>query len=127
MSAADLVIAADGGLRHAETLGCRVDVLIGDLDSAPRAAAGRATTVLTFPAAKDQTDTHLAVREAVARGATRVVMLGAMRGARLDHGIANVTLLFAREFARVDLRALDGADELRAVRSSAEISGRPGD
>lgn len=123
---ADLVIAADSGARHAAALGCTIDVLIGDFDSwAPE--AGRAGSLLSFPADKDLTDTHLAVREAVRRGATEIALLAAMRGPRLDHALANAALLAAPEFRGVDLRALDGPDELRCVRSFAAISGRPGD
>jgi thiamine pyrophosphokinase len=124
---AGLVIAADGGLRHAWELGCGVDVVVGDFDSVTSPSGPEAPEVLAFPRAKDLTDTHLALREARRRGATSVVLLAAMRGPRLDHGIANVSLLFARELASLDVRALDGPDELVPVRGSLSISGHPGD
>jgi len=126
-AAADLVIAADSGARHLAAIGRRADVLLGDFDSLRPDAAVDAATVLSFPTAKDQTDTHLAVREAHARGATRIVLLGGMRGPRLDHGAANLLLLAADEFRGLDLRAIDGEDELRAVRSEATIDGTTGD
>lgn len=126
-AAADLVIAADSGARHLAALGRGADVLLGDFDSFRPAAAVAAATVLTFPTAKDQTDTHLAVRVARARGATRVVLLGALRGPRLDHGAANTLLLAADEFRGLDLRAIDGLDELRAVRNEALIEGNAAD
>jgi len=129
VQSADLLIAADSGARHLPALGRSADVLIGDFDSFDPAGAPGAETaeVVRFPSAKDQTDLHLAVREAVRRGATAVTVLAALRGSRLDHGAANVLLLSAAEFAAIDLRALDGLDELRAVRTSAEIAGAPGD
>jgi thiamine pyrophosphokinase len=127
VAAADLVIAADSGARHLAALGRAADLLIGDFDSFDPAFAGEEAEIVRFPTAKDQTDLHLAVREAVRRGATRVTLLAAMRGPRLDHGAANLLLLSAQEFAKIDLRALDGPDELRAVRDAAAIDGAPGD
>lgn len=127
VNAADLLIAADSGARHLAALGRAADLLIGDFDSFDPAMIGEETEIIRFPTAKDQTDLHLAVREALRRGATRVTLLAAMRGPRLDHGAANLLLLSAQEFARVDLRALDGPDELRAVRDAAAIDGSPGD
>lgn len=126
VAAAELLIAADSGARHLPALGRAADLLLGDFDSFDPAEAGPAQ-VLSFPTAKDQTDLHLAVREVVRRGASRVTLLAAMRGPRLDHGAANLLLLSAQEFARIDLRALDGPDELRAVRDAAAIEGAPGD
>lgn len=127
VAAADLVIAADSGARHLAALGRAADLLIGDFDSFDPATVGSGAEIASFPRAKDQTDMHLAVREALRRGATRVTLLAAMRGPRLDHGAANLLLLSAQEFAGIDLRAIDGPDELRAVRTAAEIEGEPGD
>src|SRR5215471_5792866 len=101
-SAADVVIAADSGLRGASALGRKVDVLIGDLDSLTDKPPD-GVEIVRFPTAKDQTDLHLAIREAVRRGATRVDVLAALRGPRLDHGVANLLLLTAREFRDLDL------------------------
>lgn len=124
---AGLVIAADGGARHLAALGRAADLLIGDFDSLEDPASTGAAEVMRFPTAKDQTDTHLAIREAVRRGAGSITVLAALRGPRLDHGAANLLLLSAAEFRRFDLRMLDGRDELRAVRRLAEIHGAPGD
>lgn len=78
----DLVIAADGGVKHAITLGCHVDLWVGDFDSSqgmnlniPRQAV---------PADKDFTDTELAVKIAQERGANQLIFLGAF-GGRFDH------------------------------------------
>jgi thiamine pyrophosphokinase len=123
---ADLLIAADSGARHLQALGRRADLLVGDFDSYLPGPAD-AVEQVRFPLAKDQTDTHLALREAVSRGATRIRLLAALRGPRLDHAAANLMMLCAEEFAGVDLRAIDGTDELAAVRGNAQITGRRGD
>ena len=124
---ADLVVAADSGLRHLGALGREADIVLGDFDSHERPADGTGVEVLRFPVAKDDTDLALALREAVRRGAQRIDMLAALRGPRLDHGAANLLLLSADAYRAIDLRALDGDDELRVVRSSATIDGRAGD
>ncbi len=68
----DLVICADGGLRHARALGLRVDLLLGDFDSLDGAAVAAAresgVPVLQVPVEKDKTDSHIALEEALRRG-----------------------------------------------------------
>ena len=67
-----LVIAADGGALKAESLGFRPHVVVGDLDSlAPddTARLRSAGEVHLHPADKDESDTELALREALDRGA----------------------------------------------------------
>lgn len=96
LSPADLVVAADSGARHALALGLVPDLAVGDFDSGgPELLAqlrSMAVPVQTMPREKDLTDTHLAVRAALERGATELVLLGAT-GDRLDHTIANLLLL----------------------------------
>jgi thiamine pyrophosphokinase len=93
----DLVIAADGGARHAAGLGRTIDLWVGDGDSLGAAglealrAAGTPTEL--SPVDKDESDTELAVLAAVAAGARRVTILGALGGNRIDHALANVWLL----------------------------------
>jgi len=130
---ADLVVAADGGALKAEALGLHVDVVVGDSDSlAPadveRLRAGGAEVVV-HPAAKDESDTELAVREALGRGATALTIVGAFGGPRLEHTVANLLLLAMPELAGCDVCLADGASEVRLVSSGRFVSvrGRPGD
>jgi thiamine pyrophosphokinase len=94
---AGIVVAADGGARHATAFGLRVDRWVGDGDSidAAELEALRAsgTSIGRLPDAKDETDTEVAIEAAIAAGAERVVVLGALGGARIDHALANVGLL----------------------------------
>ena len=125
-----LVIAADSGLEHALALDRRVDLIVGDLDSADPAvvaAAERAgATVETHPVDKDQTDLELALRAAGARGATRVLVVGGY-GGRLDHFLANALALAGPAADGVAVEWMTGAAHVTVVRSEAEISGGPGD
>jgi thiamine pyrophosphokinase len=98
---AGLIIAADGGAEIPAALGVLPHVLVGDMDSiGPGTAAalrGRGVEVIEVEPEKDFTDTELAVRLAVDRGATDITILAAI-GTRLDHTLANVSLLlFAHE------------------------------
>ncbi|UQN06887.1 thiamine diphosphokinase [Deinococcus sp. QL22] len=80
-----LVVAADGGARHAAALGVAVDVWVGDFDSSADVHLDAPREV--HPAAKDETDAELAVRVALERGATALVFIGAF-GGRFDHTAA---------------------------------------
>ncbi len=101
----DLVIAADGGLRHTQKLGIAPDIILGDFDSLGYVPEG--STV--FPVEKDDTDAMLAVRRGLELGYRDFVLYGGMDGPRLDHTIANLqTLCFlARQGASAHLVGLD--------------------
>ena len=85
----DFVIAADGGLQHAEKLGLTPDVILGDFDSlgyTPNRAQ-------VFPVEKDDTDAMLAVRQGLDRGFWEFILYGSLDGPRLDHTVANFQTL----------------------------------
>jgi thiamine pyrophosphokinase len=126
-----LVVAADGGAIKAESIGLQPDVVVGDADSLTgdeverlRAAGAE---VIVHPRAKDQSDSELAVREALGRGATSLLIVGAFGGRRLEHTLANVLLLSMPELAKVDVSLADGASTLRVVQDGGRltVAGRP--
>ena len=89
VTAKDLCIAADGGLRHLQQLGLEPDVILGDFDSLgyiPQKAT-------VFPVEKDDTDAMLAARRGLELGCDRFVFYGALEGPRLDHTVANFQTL----------------------------------
>lgn len=93
----ELVVAADGGARHAATLGLPIDIWVGDGDSIDQELLARleadGVDVRRVPAEKDATDAELALAAAVAAGSDRVVVLGGLGGPRLDHALGNLGLL----------------------------------
>jgi thiamine pyrophosphokinase len=108
---ATLVIAADGGARHATSLGLRLDRWVGDGDSidpgdlATLAAAG--VRVERVPREKDASDTELAVLAAIDAGADELTILGGLGGARVDHALTNVALLEHEALAGRAVRLYD--------------------
>jgi len=123
---ADLLIAADGGARWLEGHGLRPHLVVGDLDSLDEPTIerlrGSGARITRHPAEKDASDTELALEEAVASGADRIVVLGAIGGSRLDHELANVLLLVDPAFAGVDVRLQRGRTQLRAIDGPAALT-----
>lgn len=126
----DMIIAADGGLRHVFGLGLRPNIVVGDLDSAAnelvQLAQSRGAEIVEHPARKDKTDLELALEAAIDRGATDVVILGAL-GGRLDHALANILLLSTTTVSRLHVRIVEASTELIVVNDSTTIEGVPGD
>jgi thiamine pyrophosphokinase len=114
-----LVVAADGGLHTAQRMGLTPDVVVGDGDSVAPGALERLRTdgveVQLHPLDKDASDTELAVREALRRGAREIVILGALGGVRFEHALANVLLLAMPELDGCDARLVDGRSTVRLL------------
>jgi thiamine pyrophosphokinase len=106
------VIAADSGMRHAEALQLQPELWVGDFDSADHAMQQRHTYVprVTFPKAKDATDGALAVQEAVSRGATELILVGAF-GGRFDLALSHATLLISLAARDIAGLATSGNEE----------------
>jgi len=130
LPAAPTVVAADGGLDRAAALGLDVDVVVGDLDSVSPAALAAAEAagarVVRHPAAKDATDLELALDEAAALGARRVLVVASANG-RLDHLLSALLLLASDRYADVEIDALVGDALVHVVRGSRSLAGEPGD
>jgi len=126
----DLVVCVDGGARHALELGLQPDVVVGDMDSVEPSLRQRLeeeeVRLIDFPCRKDETDLELAVRYALAQGATDLVLLAAL-GGRMDHTLANLMLLASPDLGDVRVRVIEGNQELFLIRREAVIEGMPGD
>lgn len=132
-----LVVAADGGARHALALGLGIDRWVGDGDSIDAgdlaALAATGVRIHRVPAEKDASDSELALETAIEAGADGFIVLGGLGGLRLDHGLANLGLLQHPGLGRRQLVLFDGhaarVTLLAAVDAPAavELRGRPGD
>lgn len=127
--AADVTIAADKGLAAFDAAGVKPDLLIGDMDSVPKAVLGKYendVSVRRLNCIKDDTDGFDALEVAVDRGATEITFLGAL-GGRLDHAMVNVMLLIRAAQRGVYAELLDERVRIIRVNGRAELHGAKGD
>ena len=127
----DVVIAADSGLHLAEALGLRVDLVVGDFDSARpdvvEAAVSAGATVESHPADKDATDLDLALHAAARLGSTRTIVVGGAGADRIDHVLAKAGVISADRHRAIAPEWWVGSARVWPVRDVCEIEGRPGD
>ena len=86
----DFVIYCDCGLKHSDALGVSPSLIVGDFDSHPMPEDSH--NVIILPVVKDDTDTIFAVKEAISRGFSEVLMLG-VTGGREDMTLGNIYAL----------------------------------
>ena len=126
IGAKDFVVAADGGAFALERWKVLPHLVVGDMDSLGDAGVERyarqGIPVAKYPATKDESDLELAVAQAIAAGATEVVLLGALRGERLDHEAANLLLLADPGYDGVRIEARRGNLRIRAVRGKGSLA-----
>lgn len=121
LRADDYVIFCDSGLKHMDGLGAEPGLIVGDFDSHENPELSVETIVL--PCEKDDTDTVFAVREALRRGFDDFLLIGVV-GARLDHSLANVSLLLYLDSMGKTARIIDDWSEMEIVsRKSVTVSG----
>jgi len=128
----DVIIAADGGLKHCTRKRLVPHLVIGDMDSADpdelAALEERGVEVNRFPVRKDETDLWLAVRAALDRKVDEIIILGAL-GGRWDMTFSNVLVLTSSELKETETRILDGNQELFVLQGgqAARLFGKKGD
>lgn len=109
------VICADGGYHHAEKLGVKPDVLLGDFDTL-ESLDGVNCEIQRFKPEKDDTDTMLAVKLAFERGFKEIYLCGVL-GGRIDHTIANIFILeYILNHGGVGY-ILNGSDEIMLMKA----------
>lgn len=122
---AALVVAADGGARHAAPLGLPLHQVVGDFDSLSAEdtdeleAAG--VMIARFPTNKDATDTELALLASLDAGATEITLLCSW-GGRSDHAIGTLALLAHPRCGAATVVILDEQTRTQLVRSGAELT-----
>ena len=126
----DILIAVDGGLTYITQFGLVPDLIIGDLDSADpeqvEAYKNQGVDVRKFPVEKDETDLELALKAAQEFDYDQVWITGAL-GNRFDQSLANIFLIASPEFEALNLRLIDGHQEIFVIRHSKTFKGKKGD
>ena len=130
VESAGLLVAADGGLKHALQMGIMPQVLIGDLDSVSQAEVKKVEAaggqIFQFPEDKNETDLELALDLVLSRAYRQIVLIGAS-GGRTDQFLGNIYLLTDERFRQLDLRLIDDKEEIFVIRDKVEIEGNPGE
>lgn len=115
----DYVIAVDKGLEFCYRAGIRPDEMLGDFDSADPAVRsyfeGLEIPVQLYKPEKDQTDMENAMRLALKRKSTEILVLGAT-GTRMDHVLGSVYDLAIALEAGVPCALLDAHNRIRMAR-----------
>lgn len=124
-----IVVAADGGARHATPLAVQVDRWVGDGDSVDpvllEALAAAGVEIRRVATDKDESDAELALLAALDEGAEDVTILGALGGARIDHALANVGLLGHPALAGRPARLYDERGARISLLEAPDDAGRP--
>jgi thiamine pyrophosphokinase len=90
---ADAVVCADGGARHARTLGVAPDAVVGDMDSLPRTLGRRwKKTAFLCDFDENRSDLDKTLDFVASLGAERLWVCGALGGG-LDHELVNFAAL----------------------------------
>ena len=113
----DYVIYCDSGLKHMDKLGLKPSLIVGDFDSHVNPHLDVETIVL--PTVKDDTDTFFAAKEGVKRGFGDFVLIGVI-GERLDHSLANVSILLYLRANGRRAQIIDDYSVMKIVGSDTE-------
>ncbi|MBA4494758.1 thiamine diphosphokinase [Paenactinomyces guangxiensis] len=121
----DWIIAADGGAVKCWQAGIVPHLAVGDFDTAGESfvaeLARQGILIKRLPAAKAETDTQYAVREAIKKKPDEIIILGALGGSRFDHTLANVGLLEWMEQQGVRGCLYHRCNRIRLVTGPAEV------
>jgi thiamine pyrophosphokinase len=123
------VIGADGGARHLDAAGIIPALIVGDMDSldAQREACygARGSRIVRHPRRKDETDTELALHEAFMLEPAEVWIWGAL-GHRVDHTLANISLLVQGQQRGIEVKLVDEWCEVFLIDRRTVLEGETG-
>lgn len=124
----DFIICADGGTRHALTLGLIPNLIIGDMDSLPKnfSLSTFRGEAIVYPKDKNETDLELAINHAMTLKPDAIIIVAAL-GGRIDHTLANIALLCNSYLVTHNLKLTDGVEEIFFCRDQVEVKGGSGD
>ena len=120
------VVAADGGHRHALSLGLQIDQIVGDLDSSG-SDIPKGAELIVHPSVKDETDFELALKLVASSKPDNILLLGVL-GGRIDMTLTNLALLDHPLIRTIPVEVWHGHETVRLFHSpGGKIDGRVGD
>ncbi|MCX7981776.1 MAG: thiamine diphosphokinase [Syntrophales bacterium] len=124
------VICANGGAKYAWRAEIRPTLIVGDFDSLSREIKRHYQKenipYQVYPTAKDETDAIIAYRQACLMAPDEIWLFGAL-GGRVDHFLANLSLLLMGEREGVFVKIVDEKCEMFLVSGDKVIEGKEGD
>ncbi|MCX7817352.1 MAG: thiamine diphosphokinase [Syntrophales bacterium] len=124
-----VIICADGGVKHAFRMGIKPHLAVGDLDSIDEATMRDLVEcnckIIKHPEKKDEADSMLALEEAIKLTPHEIVIFGAT-GYRIDHTLANLSLLLKGNKAGITVRIIDEWCEIFLVDDKYTLKGQVG-
>jgi len=123
------IICADSGAGYLHAIGLVPHVIIGDMDSLSPGMLEhfkeRGSRIIRFPEGKNETDTQLALEYAFDAVPDEIYVFGAF-GTRIDHTLANVSLLALGVKKGIQVKFIDEWCETFVVDRESTIEGEPG-
>jgi len=125
-----VIICADGAAQILKMSDITPDFIVGDMDSIDentlRYFETKESGIIRYPGDKDETDTQLALEYAFGMNPDEIRIFGAL-GGRVDHMLANISLLVMCAKRGVDAKIVDKDCELFVIDRSCVIDGRKGE
>ncbi len=125
-----VIICADGAAQILKMFDITPDFIVGDMDSIDentlRYFETKGSGIIRYPGDKDETDTQLALEYAFGMNPDEIRIFGAL-GGRVDHMLANISLLVMCAKRGVDAKIVDKDCELFVIDRSCVIDGREGE
>ena len=118
----DITLAADSGYENALSLGEKVDIFVGDMDSYD-GEIDEKTEVIRLKPEKDVTDTQAALEVALGRGAREIFIIGGLDG-RLDHTLSNLAILEDAKERGFFVQITNGYNRVRFIRNDSTLVGK---
>ncbi|MGN0244143.1 MAG: thiamine diphosphokinase [Lachnospiraceae bacterium] len=120
----DYVIGVDKGVEYAWEMEVPMDAILGDFDSIAPDKKERLCQpgiyIEEHPSQKDETDTILAVHHAIEKGCDSITILCGT-GTRLDHTLANISILAECLENNIDCEIVDAHNRIRMIRDSLKL------
>ena len=119
-----LIIAVDKGTEVFASEFIKPHFVVGDFDSISlnvfNKIASWGSEIVQFPSEKDWTDTEIALKLAIEKGATEINIIGGT-GTRIDHVLGNIQLLEIAVNANIPCYMVDEYNRIRLVTGSVII------
>lgn len=125
-----IIICADGATQRMRGFGRVPDLIVGDMDSVDedtlRYFEAKGSRIIRHPEDKDETDTQLALECAFGMEPDGIRIFGAL-GGRIDHALANISLLVMCAKKGIEGKIVDKDCELFVIDRACVINGREGE